>query len=434
MKQLASLDAYLPVTLDGEQGLCLALGLDGLLVDSQAPLAPGQELGLRLFLKPGSRAVGRVLVREEIPTAQAPLRRWNLEVVSWEGDSEKTLQGHMSGSRKDSHLSIVAEEDVESGLEQRAWERWDLPHLALPEGRPEDMDLSCSLLGRELSAPVMIAGMTGGSSRAGAINRVLAVTAQELGLAMGLGSQRVLLEQDGLLPTFRVRDLAPDILLLANVGAIQLNLGVDIDDCRRLVDSVEADALALHLNPIQEMVQPEGDRDWRDLRTKIAKLIEALEVPVVIKEVGSGISAELAVICRDMGAAAIDVGGSGGTSWAKIEGLRSQDSERQAMGESFRRWGISTGDAVRECRAVLGAEFPLIATGGVRNGVDVARAVALGADVAGMALPFFRAADQGQDPALARGRRILEELRIAMLCSGARTVADLPRLKLRESR
>jgi isopentenyl-diphosphate delta-isomerase len=251
---------------------------------------------------------------------------------------------------------------------------------------------------------------------------------------MGLGSQRVLLEQDGLEPTFQVRDLAPDIFLLANVGAIQLSLGVGVDDCRRLVDLVGADALALHLNPIQEMVQPEGDRDWRDLRPRIEELIATISVPVVVKEVGFGISAEMARICRDMGAAAIDVGGGGGTSWARIEGLRAQDPERQAMGETFRRWGIATGDAVVECRAALGPEYPIIATGGVRNGVDIARALALGADLAGMALPFFRAVDQSEDGATALGRRILEELRIAMLCSGARGLSGMRGLQLRMSR
>ena len=331
MKELVSLSAYLPVRLDGQQGLCLALGPSALLVDCEERLEVGSELGIRLFLSPGSRAAGRAEVVAELGGASEGMSRWSLQIVGWDGDSERTLQGHLSSRRKDSHLAVVAEEDVESGLIQRAWERWTLPHLAMPEGRPEDMDLRTRLLGKELSAPLMIAGMTGGSPRAGEINRRLAATAQELGLAMGLGSQRVLLEQDGLAPTFQVRDLAPDIFLLANVGAIQLSLGVGVDDCRRLVDLVGADALALHLNPIQEMVQPEGDRDWRDLRPRIEELIASIGVPVVVKEVGFGISAEMARICRDMGAVAIDVGGGGGTSWARIEGLRAQDPERQAM-------------------------------------------------------------------------------------------------------
>ena len=434
MKELASLEAYLPVRLDKVHGLCLALGPSALLVDSEDRLEAGSEVAFRLFLSPGSRAAGRALVVTETEAAPEGMSRWSLKIVSWEGDSERTLQGHLSARRKDSHLAVVAQEDVESGLSQRAWERWGLPHLALPEGRPEDMDLRTSLLGKALNAPVMIAGMTGGSPRAGEINRRLAVVAQELGLAMGLGSQRVLLEQDGLVPTFQVRDLAPDVLLLANVGAIQLSLGVGVDDCRRLVDLVGADALAVHLNPIQEMVQPEGDRDWRDLRPRIEELISTVGVPVVIKEVGFGISGEMARICRDMGAVAIDVGGGGGTSWARIEGLRAQDPERQAMGETFRRWGITTGDAVIECRAALGQDFPIIATGGVRTGVDVARALALGADIAGMALPFFRAADESEDAATALGRRILEELRIAMLCSGADGLAGMRELQLRESK
>jgi len=434
VKELVKLSTYLPLRLNEEQGFCLALGPSALLVDSERRLEIGAELVIRLFLSPGSRVAGRAEVVAELDSASEGMSRWSLQMVAWDGDSERTLQGHLSSRRKDSHLEVVAEEDVESGLQQRAWERWSLPHLAMPEGRPEDMDLRTQFLGKALNAPLMIAGMTGGSPRAGEINRRLAVTAQELGLAMGLGSQRVLLEQDGLNPTFQVRDLAPDIFLLANVGAIQLSLGVGIDDCRRLVDLVGADALALHLNPIQEMVQPEGDRDWRDLQPRIEELIAKVGVPVVIKEVGFGISGEMARICREMGAAAIDVGGGGGTSWARIEGLRAQDPERQAMGETFRRWGIVTGDAVVECRAELGPQYPIIATGGVRNGVDVARALALGADLAGMALPFFRAADQSEQAGSALGRRILEELRIAMLCSGARSLSGMRGLQLRMSK
>ena len=434
MRELVSLDSYLPVSVDGRQGLCPAIGHDSLLVDCEQPLSAGSEYSLRLFLAPGSRASGTAKVIAALEGAPPGMSRWSLQVLSWQGDSSRVLQGHLSARRKDSHLAIVAEQDVEAGLVQRAWERWTLPHLALPEGRPEDMDLATELLGKSLRGPLIIAGMTGGSPRAGAVNRRLARTAQELGLAMGLGSQRVLLEQEGLAETFQVRDVAPDILLLANIGAIQLSLGVSVDDCCRLVETVQADALALHLNPIQEMVQPEGDRDWRDLRPRIEELIARIGVPVVIKEVGFGISAEMAVIARDMGASAIDVGGGGGTSWARIEGLRAEDTERRAMGESFRRWGISTGEAVLECRAALGPDFPIIATGGVRNGVDVARALALGADLAGMALPFFRAADESEGAAEALGRRVLEELRIAMLCSGAGSLAGLRALQLRESK
>lgn len=434
MRPLVSLDSYLPVSVDGQQGLCPALGSDALLVDCEQPLVAAVEVALRLFLAPGSRASGTALVVAEEAGAPPGMSRWRLEVTQWQGDSAAVLQGHLSSRRKDSHLAIVAEEDVEAGLAQRAWERWTLPHVALPEGRPEDMDLSTQLLGKSLAAPLMIAGMTGGSPRAGEVNQRLARTAQEMGLAMGLGSQRVLLEQEGLAQTFQVREVAPDILLLANVGAIQLSLGVTVDDCRRLVDVAGADALALHLNPVQEMVQPEGDRDWRALRPRIEELIATIGVPVVIKEVGFGISAEMAVLARDMGAAAIDVGGGGGTSWARIEGLRAEDRERQAMGETFRRWGISTGEAVAECRAALGPDFPIIATGGVRNGVDVARALALGADLAGMALPFFRAADDSEESTRALARRILEELRIAMLCSGAGGLGGLRDLKLRESK
>jgi len=297
--------------------------------------------------------------------------------------------------------------------------------VALPERHPDHLDLSADLLGKRLSAPLMIAGMTGGSERAGRVNRRLAAVAQELGLAMGLGSQRAMLEVPSLAPTFAVRDVAPDILLLGNVGAVQLGLGVGVDDCRRLVDAVQADALAVHLNPLQELVQPEGDRDWRGLLPRIEQLCSDLGVPVVVKETGCGISGELAVRLRDAGVSAIDVGGTGGTAWGWIEGFRSASPHRQAIGATFREWGIPTADALQACRAALGDELPLIATGGVRSGLDVAMAVALGADVAGMALPFFRAADESMEEALALGRRIVEEIRIATLLSGASSARDL---------
>lgn len=324
-----------------------------------------------------------------------------------------------TGRRKDEHLSIAAAEDVEADRARPGWRDWRLPHLALPEAHPDELDLSVELLGKRLSAPLLVAGMTGGSQRAGEINRRLARVAQELGLALGLGSQRAMLEESALAPTFAVRDLAPDVLLLGNIGAVQLNLGVGLDACRWLVEEVGADALAVHLNPLQEMVQPEGDRDWRGLLPKIEQLAAQLNVPVVAKETGAGISGAVAVRLRDAGVTAIDVGGSGGTSWGWIEGFRAADPERRAIGATYRDWGLPTADALVQCRQALGDDFPLIATGGVRSGLDAALALAIGADLAGVALPFFRAADRGPDAALALGRRLVEEIRIAAFLSGA---------------
>ncbi|MCP4873149.1 MAG: type 2 isopentenyl-diphosphate Delta-isomerase [Proteobacteria bacterium] len=369
------------------------------------------------------RATLRVTERAG-PTADG-LDRITVAVEGFEGSGAEDLVGYLSGLRKASHLSIVATQDVESAATRAGWERWRLPHVALPEIHPDGLDLTANLLGKTLQAPLMIAGMTGGSRRAGDVNRHLAEGAQELGLAMGLGSQRAMLEMPSLAPTFAVRRYAPDILLVGNVGAVQLNLGVTIDDCRRLVDEVEADALAVHLNPLQEMVQPEGDRDWRDLLPKIAALCEALEVPVLAKETGCGISGPVALQLRDAGVAAIDAGGTGGTAWGWIEGFRSASEHRQQIGATFREWGIPTAASVVACRAALGDGFEIVSTGGVRTGLDIAMAVALGATVAGMALPFFRAADTSTEAVVALGQRLIEEVRIATFCAGADSVAGL---------
>ncbi|MCO4768515.1 MAG: type 2 isopentenyl-diphosphate Delta-isomerase [Deltaproteobacteria bacterium] len=361
-------------------------------------------------------------------------RRYELEVLEFLGAGREKLVGHISSLRKSAHLNIVATKDVESAETRAGWHRWRLPHDALPELDADAVDLTTTFLGKPLSAPFLMAGMTGGSERAGTVNRRLATVCQELGLGMGLGSQRAMVERPDLLPTFVVRDVAPDILLIGNIGAVQLNYGVTIDDVKRLVADVQADAMAVHLNVLQEMVQPEGDRDWSGLLGKVEALIAGLDVPVIIKETGCGISAGTAVQLRNLGAHAIDVGGTGGTSWGWIEGFRAADPQRQEMGATFRDWGIPTAESLVSVRNAVGPDFPLMSTGGVRSGLDVAKAVALGADVAGMALPFFRAADVSVDEALALGRRITEEVRIAMVCSGCEDVSALGMVEAQEVR
>ena len=411
------LDGYLPVRIDGEAGLCPELSLRELVVDLPAGL-PAGELAVELLCTDTLTVrLAAELLGE--PTSAGDRRRHVLGILRFEGEGRTALVGHLSSLRKASHLSIAASEDVEADEARPGWRDWRLPHLALPEAHPDELDLSVELLGKRLSAPLMVAGLTGGSQRAGEINRRLARVAQELGLAMGLGSQRTMLEVPTLAPTFAVRDLAPDVLLLGNIGAVQLNLGVGMDACRWLVDEVGADALAVHLNPLQELVQPEGDRDWRGLLGRIEELATALDVPVVAKETGAGISGPVAAALRDVGVAAIDVGGSGGTSWGWIEGFRASDPQRRAIGATFRDWGLPTSEAVIDCREALGEGFPLIATGGVRSGLDAAVALALGADVAGVALPFFRAAAEGFEEVLALGRRLVEEIRVAVFLSGA---------------
>ncbi len=431
MSKLVRLEGYRPVEIAGGMGFCQHLGVQGFQVDLPPALRlqVGETLPFRLLCTDRLSVAGSARVEGAVEGALAPLQRFALCILSLDGEDKEALVGHLSSLRKTSHLRIAASEDVESDACSAGWDRWRLPHDSMPELSPEDLDLSTSFLGKELAAPLVIAGMTGGSEWSGEINRRLASVAQELGLALGLGSQRAMLETPSLSPTYRVRDLAPDILLLGNVGAVQLLRGVSVDDCKRLVDAVEADALAIHLNPLQEMVQPEGDRDWRGVRTRLAEVIPAMHVPVLLKETGAGMSPDTAQLARDLGAQGIDVGGTGGTAWGFIEGFRSADGQRQAIGQTFRNWGWPTAESVRRCREALGAHFPIVATGGVRSGVDAALAIALGANLAGLALPFFRAADASEEDAMALGRRIVEELRIAMVCSGAASLEVLRALE-----
>lgn len=431
MSDLVRLEQYIVVDVDGRDGLCLLLSDERLTVDLPYEVDLPVEVALQLHCSSSRVAVARARVVGRREGAPPTRQRWDLLFTDFEGEGEALLVATLSSLRKTAHLTIAANEDVESSSTRAGWDEVRLPHVALPEADADrDVDLSTTCFNKALAAPLVISGMTGGSERAGLINRRLAVVAQELGIAFGLGSQRAMLENPELLPTFAVRSVAPDILLLANVGAVQLNLGVSVSDCDRLVDSVGADALAIHLNPLQEMVQPEGDRDWSDLLPKIAAVVRGLEVPVLVKETGCGIDGALAAQLASVGVAGIDVGGTGGTAWGWIEGFRAADAQRQEIGATFREWGIPTADALRSCRATLPASVALVATGGVRSGLDVARALALGADLAGMALPFFRAADRSEDACLAFGRRVLEELRIAMFCAGASDVPSLRALDL----
>jgi isopentenyl-diphosphate delta-isomerase len=310
------------------------------------------------------------------------------------------------------------------------FERYRFLHQALPEIDLAQVDTRTELFGRRLQVPLLISSMTGGTEEAGRVNRSLAEVAQARGLAMGLGSGRVLLERPELLDTFRVRPLAPDALLLANLGAVQLAKGITADDCRRLVDRLEADALVLHLNPLQEAVQPEGDVCFGGLLARIDALCAALELPVVVKEVGWGIAPDTVRRLVDAGVAAVDVAGAGGTSWSEVERHRIADPVRTRVAAAFADWGIPTAEALRLARRAA-PEARIFASGGVRTGIDLAKAIALGADVAGMAGPFLRAACAGEGAAHDLAVELGEVLRVAMFCVGAPTLTELrhtPRL------
>ena len=293
------------------------------------------------------------------------------------------------------------------------------------------VDVSIELLGKRLRAPLLVSCMTGGTPEAKRINDRLASLAQEFGIAMGLGSGRALLESPETLPTFDVRDVAPDVLLLANLGAVQLNKSYGIEECLKLVDLLRADALVLHLNPLQEAVQPEGDTCFAELMSKIEALCGAADFPVVVKEVGWGIAPDLVAELTDAGVAAIDVAGAGGTSWSEVERYRIGEPWRAEVARQVAGWGIPTAQCIRQAREAA-PDATLIASGGIRNGIDVAKAIALGADACGIAGPFLRAADAGEEYARDFARELIETLRIAMFCVGAATVQQLqttPRLK-----
>jgi isopentenyl-diphosphate delta-isomerase len=245
---------------------------------------------------------------------------------------------------------------------------------------------------------------------------------------MGLGSGRALLESTEQLPTFDVREIAPDVVLFANIGAVQFNKGYGVTECRRLVELLRADVLAVHLNPLQEALQPEGDTRFSGLLRAIEKVCASLEVPVVIKEVGSGIAADTVRRLIGAGVRGIDVAGAGGTSWSEVERFRNEEPWRARVAGAFADWGIPTARSVVEAReAAPGAT--IVASGGIRNGVDIAKAIALGADIAGLAGGFLRAADGDSDEPDDLARELIETLRVTMFCIGARTIADLRRTK-----
>lgn len=326
--------------------------------------------------------------------------------------------------RKQDHLRIVMSEAVAS-TRSTGLERYRLLHCALPELDLAQIELGTSFLGRRLAAPVLISGMTGGVERGAKINRRLAAAAQAHGCAMGVGSQRVALEQPELESLFAVRDVAPDIFLFANLGAAQLNTGYGVEEARRAVTMIGADALVLHLNPLQEALQVDGNTDWRGILSRIADLCAGLDVPIIVKEVGWGISGPVACQLADAGVAAIDVGGAVGTSWSEVERHRAPTEMLRRVSSVFAGWGIPTADAVQMVRRAL-PHIPLIASGGLRSGVDAAVAIALGADLAGIAAPLLRAAATSETGAHELLGALILELRISMFAAG---VADVQQLR-----
>jgi isopentenyl-diphosphate delta-isomerase len=330
--------------------------------------------------------------------------------------------------RKSDHIRINLEEDVDSLL-PTGFADLSFIHNAAPELNLSEVSCNTVFLDHPLSVPLLISSMTGGSKEAEPINKILAEAAQLRGLAMGLGSMRAVIEDPNLAGSFQVRQFAPDILLFANLGAIQLNYGYGISECQRIVEIAGADALILHLNPLQEALQPEGDVNFKGLLGRIEKVCEALEVPVIAKEVGWGISQQIARQLVNAGVTAIDVAGAGGTSWSQVEHHRAKDSKIADAALSFRKWGIPTSIAISQVREAL-PTTPVIASGGMRSGMDVAKAIALGADLGGLAGPFLKAASQSLDHVLDLIDHLHAEIQICMFVAGCGNIEDLRNAEL----
>jgi isopentenyl-diphosphate delta-isomerase len=323
------------------------------------------------------------------------------------------------------HIEVCLTQPVDY-VKRTGFECFDLVNQALPEASLGELDLSVSLAGKLLRAPLMIAPMTGGTEEGATINRRLAVVAQRFGLAMSVGSQRVALERPDLGRYFQVRDVAPDIMLFANFGAGQLARGWGEVEGRRAVAMIGADALFIHCNAVQEAIQG-GDRDFRDLARRLSMLCRDLAadgIPVFAREVCFGLSVQAARRLIDCGVAGLDCSGAGGTSWAKVEAYCASTSRRRALGLRFGEWGIPTARSILNVRAVS-AEIPLIASGGLRNGLDLAKALALGADVGAMARPLLLRANESEDALHQFVEDVLAELRVCMFGTGSVSVRAL---------
>jgi len=323
-------------------------------------------------------------------------------------------------TRKRKHLEVCLQEPVEYTRLTTGLERYRLRYQALPELALEDVDLSTQFLGKTLKAPFLIGAMTGGEAYGGRINRALAQAAEELGVGMMLGSQRVMLERPQARVSFQVREVAPSTLLIGNLGLVQLNKGYGLSHLKQAVELVQADAIALHINPLQEALQAGGDTNFEGLLEKLHSLLSQVPFPVILKEVGHGIGREIAQHLANLPFAALDVAGAGGTSWARVEELVHHG---RILHPELVEIGIPTAQALVECRSVL-PHKPLVASGGIRNGTDAAKALALGAQVVAVARPLIEPALKGPEAVVAWVQNFLHELRVALFAIGARSPAE----------
>ena len=329
--------------------------------------------------------------------------------------------------RKKDGIEIPLRNNVQAKASSTYLEYVRLVHNALPEIDYDEIDTSTEFLGHSFSAPLIIDSMTGGTDEATQINGRLGEVAEKYGFAMGLGSQRAGLRSEELAATYSVaRKNAPNAFLIANIGGAQLAKGLSTDEARTIVKMIRANALVIHLNPLQELIQPEGEPRYKGVLGKIADIAKTIDVPVIVKEVGAGISREVAVKLEMAGVSAINVAGSGGTSWAGVEKLRadaSKDKIKSRLGEMFWDWGIPTAASLLDVKKSI--KLPLIASGGLRNGLEAAKCIALGASMAAMAYPFLRAAAESRESVFAFADMLLSELKSTMFLVGARNISSM---------
>ncbi len=330
--------------------------------------------------------------------------------------------------RKTEHIRLCLTENVEGINKSTGLEGISFIHNALPEINFDSIETTTTFLHKSLQAPFLVSSMTGGSELAAQINQNLALAAEEKRWAVALGSTRALLESDSHKDSFLIRKQAPTVPLIANLGAVQLNYGYGVEEAQRIVDLTEADSLVLHLNSLQEAVQDEGDLNFNELLPKIEKICERLDVPVGAKEVGFGIDGTVAKRLYDAGISYIDVAGAGGTSWSQVEKLRSQDSLKKAAAEAFNNWGIPTKDCIVSVKSKL-PNIPLVASGGMKTGVDAAKAITIGADVIGFARQLLQTATESVESVMQTMEQIELELKMVMFGIGVTSLNELKNTK-----
>lgn len=345
--------------------------------------------------------------------------------------SKSNLEAFLSAFRKNQHIDICKTQDVEASDKFTGFSRYSFIPSTFPELNWSDIDIETEFLGHKFSAPLFVTGMTGGIKKGGAINKTIALACEKHRIPMGVGSQRIALEHPEYSDIFDVKKYAPNIFLIANIGASQLSELSSYELCQRAVDMIEADALAVHVNVLQELIQVEGDRNFAGLFSKIQSIAEKLSVPLIVKEVGSGMDPRSAQRLYECGVSSIDVGGRGGTSWGYIEGLRTESQTTINLSQQFRDWGIPTAYSVAALKNHV-PKIPITATGGIRNGQTAAKAVALGATMAGIGLPIFRAAEKDVEQNSENSEelnRLLGEyiagIKMTCLLTGSKTLKSL---------